>query len=370
MAAMPIEIIDIGDVPIDDLTRAISLANRAQNDFRFLRADDDAIAEMQQYSFQRVTTSTIFDGLLRLRSNVRGYHPFLVAVMDSHLDGKRYSNLFGTHRAKDGMAIITTASVLDVILPANALDSYLIYYFARYALSFVSPAHRNHEDPRRCVFDRKVEKKGIVDSMRARALCDECRQSLLNATQAMSPRQFRSLNQLFELSGQLLESSREGHRMENEVKPRIFIGSSVEGLPVARAIQSELNHDYHVELWSQSDVFRLGAATLEALETALDVYDYGVFVFTPDDQVIKREDQHQVARDNVLFEAGLFIGRKSRYKAFVVHPRDLQIQLPSDLSGIASAKYESKAPNLNASVGAACNEIRSAIVRSAVARTG
>lgn len=144
-------------------------------------------------------------------------------------------------------------------------------------------------------------------------------------------------------------------------KPRVFVGSSVEGLNVARAIQSELNYDFHVELWNQSDVFRLGTATLEALESALDAYDYAIFVFTPDDQVTKRDDVTSVARDNVIFEAGLFIGRKGRFNAFIVHPRDLEIQLPSDLHGITTAKYEANAPNLKASVGAACGEIRTAI---------
>lgn len=37
-------------------------------------------------------------------------------------------------------------------------------------------------------------------------------------------------------------------------------------MTVARAIQSALNYDGSIELWNQSDVFRLGSATLEALE--------------------------------------------------------------------------------------------------------
>ena len=41
------------------------------------------------------------------------------------------------------------------------------------------------------------------------------------------------------------------------VKPNIFIGSSSEGLPVARAIQTELVTDTYVPVWNQG-VFGLG----------------------------------------------------------------------------------------------------------------
>lgn len=360
MAVMPVEIVDIGDVPADEVVHAIAIANDAQSEFEFVRVSDDTAAEMRQHAFDRVTTTEMFKRMEQFRRQIRGYHPFLITVTDSYLDGKKYSNLFGSHRAKEGIAVVTIANVPDIIIPIDRIAAYFTYYFARFTLSFVSPEHRNHEDPRGCVFDRKVDKCGIVDSMRARALCDDCRSSLLNVPTNMSPRQFDSLNQLFALSGAILEDQNGKCNMDNP-KPRVFVGSSVEGLNVARAIQAELNHDYHIELWNQSDVFRLGTATLEALETALDAYDYAVFVFTPDDQITKRDEQAQVARDNVIFEAGLFIGRKSRFKAFIVHPRDLSIQLPSDLLGITTAKYESKAPNLAASVGAACNEIRAAI---------
>ena len=42
------------------------------------------------------------------------------------------------------------------------------------------------------------------------------------------------------------------------------------------------------------------------LERAVLDFDFAVFVFSPDDQIISRETQ-VVARDNVIFELGLFI---------------------------------------------------------------
>ena len=145
-------------------------------------------------------------------------------------------------------------------------------------------------------------------------------------------------------------------------KPRVFVGSSVEGLDVAGKIQSALQHDCYIELWNQISMPGLSTA-IEKLEDILDKYDYGIFVFTPDDQIEKRDNQTKVPRDNVIFEAGLFIGCKGRSHTFIVHPRDLEIQLPSDLAGVDPVKYEAGAPNLTASVGAACQDIRAAIKR-------
>ncbi len=144
-------------------------------------------------------------------------------------------------------------------------------------------------------------------------------------------------------------------------KPRIFIGSSVEGLEIARAIQAELGHDYHAEIWNQSDVWGLGTSTIEALEDAVNTYDAGIFVFTPDDELHTRGTVKAVARDNVLFELGLFIGKLTRFGAFVVHPRGGAIVLPSDLSGVTVATYDPALPTAQAAVGSACERVRRAM---------
>jgi len=101
--------------------------------------------------------------------------------------------------------------------------------------------------------------------------------------------------------------------------------------------------------------------TLEALEEAVTEFDAAVFVFTPDDQLTIRGVTKPVARDNILFELGLFVGRLGRKRAFVVKPRGENIALPTDLSGITTAEYDPNALDLAAKVGPACNKVRSAI---------
>jgi predicted nucleotide-binding protein len=84
--------------------------------------------------------------------------------------------------------------------------------------------------------------------------------------------------------------------------PALFIGSSSEGLAVAQAIQTQLQHDTEVTVWNEG-AFPLGQTTLEGIVNALDRFDFAVLVLTPDD----RHDPCVGAfgpRDNLLFEVG------------------------------------------------------------------
>jgi len=47
-----------------------------------------------------------------------------------------------------------------------------------------------------------------------------------------------------------------------------------------------------------------------------------------------------VVRDNVLFEAGMFMGMQGDDRAFIVSPRDVDFHTATDLLGITTAAYE------------------------------
>jgi|GEM_PF-716041 len=142
-------------------------------------------------------------------------------------------------------------------------------------------------------------------------------------------------------------------------KPRVFIGSSVEGLNVAYAVQQNLLHDAEVTVWDQG-VFELSKTTIESLSKALQESDFAVFVFSPDDLVKIRSTSSAVVRDNVLFEFGLFIGKLGRDRVYFLLPMTGDLHLPSDLLGITPGKYEENRSDgsMQAATGAACNQIR------------
>ena len=122
-------------------------------------------------------------------------------------------------------------------------------------------------------------------------------------------------------------------------KPRIFIGSSVESLPVAEAIHLNLEHDMEITLW-RAGTFSLSNQTVDDLIAKACWVDFGLFVFTPDDIALIRNSKHSVTRDNVVFELGLFIGALGRKRCFILKPRETELSLPSDLAGLTAADYD------------------------------
>jgi hypothetical protein len=144
-------------------------------------------------------------------------------------------------------------------------------------------------------------------------------------------------------------------------KPSVFVGSSTEGLEVARAIKVQLDDDADLELWNEG-VFALGQGTLESMTQALSRFDFAILVLTPDDSITVRGTEHGSARDNVLIEVGLFIGRLGRERTFLVLCKDENFKIPSELAGITFAAFSKpNDDNLIRAVGSACVKIRNAI---------
>jgi len=143
----------------------------------------------------------------------------------------------------------------------------------------------------------------------------------------------------------------------------MFIGSSVEGLATAKAVQVLLDRACEAEVWSQG-TFGLSEGTLESLVLALGRFDFAVLVLTPDDLTVSRGKDRPVARDNVVFELGLFIGALGRDRTFMLFDRTRPPALPTDLAGVTAATFEPHASgNLEAALGAACTRIEGVVGR-------
>lgn len=147
-------------------------------------------------------------------------------------------------------------------------------------------------------------------------------------------------------------------------KPKIFIGSSSEGLDVANAIHHNLDHFAEVTIWTQG-VFKLSAPIITSLISSLNNFDFAIFVFSPDDITILRGDEFSTVRDNVIFEIGLFAGKIGMNRVFFLKPRNQKdLHLPSDLLGVIAGEYESNRSdkNLNAATGPFCISVKQQIL--------
>src|SRR5262245_35774576 len=117
------------------------------------------------------------------------------------------------------------------------------------------------------------------------------------------------------------------------MKPTIFIASSVEGKEIADAIQLNLDHYARATVWYQT--FPLSQTTIETLLKNCSNNDFAIFVFSPDDSAKIRGQQYDIARDNVLFEAGLFMGMHGKERGFIVTPQGSPaFHIPTDLLGL------------------------------------
>jgi predicted Zn-dependent protease len=142
-------------------------------------------------------------------------------------------------------------------------------------------------------------------------------------------------------------------------KPRVFIGSSVEGLNVAYPVQQNLSHEAEVTIWDQG-VFELSSTTMESLTKVLSDSDFAVFVFSPDDLVRIRSQTAPTVRDNVLFEFGLFIGKLGRDRVFFILPSNGELHIPTDLLGVTPGRYDVSRTDgsMQAATGPVCHQIR------------
>lgn len=127
-------------------------------------------------------------------------------------------------------------------------------------------------------------------------------------------------------------------RMKNET-PVIFIGSSRESLKIANAIKTGLASTAVVHVWTHG-IFRPSNFPIEDLERELQLADLAVLVFGPDDKVLSRRMFRSAPRDNVVFEAGLFMGALRRQRTLVVKSRRIKLKVPSDLFGLIPIEFD------------------------------
>lgn len=120
-------------------------------------------------------------------------------------------------------------------------------------------------------------------------------------------------------------------------RPSIFVASSTNGRPYAEAVQQHLSARADVDVWSDEDIFRLNRAYLDTLIDSAGFYDYGIAVMTPDDEISVRGKAGIAARDNVIFEYGLFLGRLGPNRAFML--KETSVRTFSDFAGIEVATF-------------------------------
>jgi len=148
--------------------------------------------------------------------------------------------------------------------------------------------------------------------------------------------------------------------------PKLFIMSSAEAKHVALALRDGLEKDVFSKVWDDG-VFFAGGYPLESLEQQVSESDFAVAIAEPDDILESRGSRQPTLRDNVLFELGLFMGKLSRYRAILIHPRIKDLKLPSDLHGLTLIPYDNGDPStIQARIAPVCTQLRTLIKKLGV----
>jgi Predicted nucleotide-binding protein containing TIR-like domain len=122
--------------------------------------------------------------------------------------------------------------------------------------------------------------------------------------------------------------------------PTVFVGSSTEALPIVAQLAKGLADVADVRAWNSA--FESGTWLLGSILRQAQQSDFGLFVLREDDKVKIEEREYSTVRDNVLFEAGVFMGALGPQRTILLWPSSEgaeTMRLPSDLQGLLLEHY-------------------------------
>lgn len=138
------------------------------------------------------------------------------------------------------------------------------------------------------------------------------------------------------------------------MKPRVFIGSSSEAIRVLNLVQDYLKAAVDTVTWTNKSVFAPNKGTLESLVKQTKLSDFAILIATKDDLISSRGTKKKGARDNVIFEYGLFLGATGLDRSFLL--AEDGVDLPSDFNGMSVLSFVEEPGKFN-SLEERCQEI-------------
>jgi hypothetical protein len=130
-------------------------------------------------------------------------------------------------------------------------------------------------------------------------------------------------------------------RRELERRRDVFLGYSGASTPIAASLREFLEKDIGATVLDWQRDFKPGRSILEEIEEARIRCTLGIFLFTKDDILAAAGSIAQAApRDNVVFEAGYFVGAKGKERVLIVREKDAK--MPADLGGDIYASLDDR----------------------------
>lgn len=132
---------------------------------------------------------------------------------------------------------------------------------------------------------------------------------------------------------------------------------------IAKEIRRRLSSVADVLLWDNA--FDAGTWLLGGILNRAQQSDFGIFVIREDDTARIKCTKYTTVRDNVLFEAGVFMGTLGPDRTVLLWPSaHAQLRLPTDLEGLIRETYTpSQSPRTMPDIKSALVSIRRRVER-------
>lgn len=238
MANISVEIINLTNNFNAEVESSIKLANSCQSVIKFEELDYKTIPNLEFLRLSELNTKFALDQVDKIRNQIRGFHPFLLLITDAYLYNDLY-NIFGSNRAESGLGILTTHSVPEIIIPKDKIEAYFVYYYARYTLSYFNPEQKNHTETRNCLYDKKIRKTDILQSMKKGAFCDECKKNMmLSEKSRVNDELLSAINAVLGVSERILYNVPNDYPSKSENNNGVNIADVKECVADAKIIQA------------------------------------------------------------------------------------------------------------------------------------
>jgi hypothetical protein len=161
------------------LMSAADCLNGLQAEFEFRPTAERLRTTATVFRQDKYVSTEIWKFLEDHRAHYGGNRPYIIGFVNAPLESPSLENLFGSHRAGNGFAVVTLHNSAQYVKEEKR---YCCYYLIRYAMSFVNPTIKSHNDPARafCYFHKKIAKLEIRISMDSGRLCDSCAQQVVD----------------------------------------------------------------------------------------------------------------------------------------------------------------------------------------------
>jgi predicted nucleotide-binding protein len=115
----------------------------------------------------------------------------------------------------------------------------------------------------------------------------------------------------------------------------IFIASAAEDLTAANMVKTQmvaLGYN-NSTVWNEG-IFHPTVTVFEQLLTFAAKFDFAILIWGGADITVSRGQSFASPHDNVVFEAGLFLGALGKERVFILTDKTRSVEIPSDFSGV------------------------------------